>query len=105
MIKPTCQICNKELLGGYQEIIHADIEKKELPKEEKDGLLALPEQKAYFAHNPNNLHQDIEVFAHMDCFNKVKENSKYKDFDKPTEKDLLKPVFPKIISGGIVELK
>lgn len=103
-VQPKCSICDLELAGGYQEIIHADVDKLDIPQEQKDELKKLPEQKEYFAHDPKNLHVDVRVYAHLECFNKVKAVVKYKDFDKPTQVDWEKPIYPKVVDGVVKEL-
>ena len=102
MVKPKCTICDKDLLGGYQKIIYTEVDASEVPQEQKVELKNKPEQESYWAHDPKNPHYDIEVFAHKECFDKVKLVAKYKDFDKPTEIDWDNPVYPKIL-GGIVK--
>ncbi len=104
MIQPKCTICDQDLLGGYQPIIYTEVDKLDIPQEQKDELKKLPEQVEYFAHNPKDVHRDIRVYAHKDCFEKVKTVAKYKDFDKPTEADFSKPIYPKIVDGMVKEL-
>jgi len=102
MIQPKCFICDKDLLGGYQRIIYSEVDTSDIPQEQKDELKKKPEQMSYWAHDPNDIHRDIEVFVHKTCFDLVKKVAKYKDFDLPTEKDWYNPIYPKII-GGIVK--
>jgi len=82
-VKPKCIICNKDLEGGYQRIIYSEIDVSDIPQEQKDELKKKPEQISYWAHDPNDLHRDIEVFAHLECFLKVKQQ--FKDFDQPIQ--------------------
>jgi len=40
-------------------------------------------QISYWAHDPRNLHVDVLVTAHKECYDKIK--TLYKDFDLPVE--------------------
>jgi hypothetical protein len=87
-------------LGGYQRIIYSEIDASDVSQEEKDELKKLPEQISYWAHDPNDTHRDIEVFAHRSCYEKCKKI--YNDLGNPTQDDLDNPFFP-IIEKNIVK--
>lgn len=70
MIQPKCPICSKDLMSneGYEDQEHK--------------VLKEPQVK-YWMHDPRNLHVDVLVVAHQDCFDKVK--AVHSDFDKPIQ--------------------
>jgi hypothetical protein len=103
MIKPKCIICGKKLLGGYQKIIYEEIDKMDIPQEEKDELKKLPEQVEYYVHDPRDIHRDIPVYVHKSCFDKVK--AIYPNFDNPTQDDYSNVQYPIINKFGNVEMK
>lgn len=104
MKKPKCPICGKDLEGGYQKIIYSEIDKLDIPQEQKEELKKLPEQESYHAHDPRDIHRDIEFFVHKECFDKVKKI--YPDFDKPTQDDWADVKYPIINDKtGAVELQ
>ena len=94
MIQPKCPICNKDLMSneGY--------EVKMIDGKEVKTLIE--PQVSYWMHDPRNLHTDVLVTAHKECFDKVK--AVYKDFDQPTQ-DYDTCKFPTIDKTGKVSLK
>jgi len=94
MIQPKCSICNMDLMSneGY---------KTEMIEGKETKTLVEP-QVSYWAHDPRNLHVDVLVVAHKECFDKVKET--YKDFDQPKQDyDICK--YPIIDDKGAIILK
>lgn len=91
-VQPKCSICGKDLMSndGYevQEV------RGEMVKTLKE------EQIKYWAHDPKNIHVDVEVIAHKTCYDQVKIT--YKSFDKPVQTDYAAPVFPVIEKGTVV---
>ena len=89
MIQPKCSICGKDLMSndGYE-----DTEKTKL----------IERQVSYWAHDPRNLHVDVLVVAHQECFDKIKEVNS--DFDKPKQ-DYEDFKYPTIDKTGKVILK
>ncbi len=88
MIQPKCTICGKDLMSndGYE-------------GQDENKVLIEPQVK-YWAHDPRDTHRDIEVSAHKNCADKVKET--YPDFDQPTQD---KKDYPIINKAGAVVLK
>jgi hypothetical protein len=89
MVQPKCQICGKDLISneGYE-----DAEKTKL----------IEPQVSYWAHDPRNLHTDVLVVAHKECFDKVK--AVHPDFDKPIE-DYTIFKYPTLDKNGAIVLK
>ena len=57
-------------------------------------------QVSFWQHDPRNLHVDVLVVAHKECFDKVKET--YKDFDQPKQDYTIK--YP-TLEDGVITLK
>ena len=89
MVQPKCQICSKDLMsnGGYEDMEHTKL---------------IEPQISYWAHDPRNLHVDVLVVAHKECFDKVK--AIYKDFDNPVE-DYATCKYPTLDETGKIVLK
>lgn len=103
MRRPKCPICDLELEGGYQVIKHDDLYPSTKPDQEDTEKLKraeelrranVREQVSYYAPNPQRLCEDIEFFAHKDCYEKAK--ARFPDFDIPTDKSRKEPFYPKL---------
>lgn len=69
--------------------------------EDQEKTKLIEPQVSYWAHDPRNLHVDVLVVAHQECFDKVKEI--YINFDKPIQ-DYDSCTFP-VIENGEIKLK
>ncbi len=69
--QPKCSICGQDLMSndGYE-------------GNDENKVLKEPQVK-YWMHNPRNLHEDILVTTHKECFEKIK--AVYPDFDNPIQ--------------------
>jgi len=85
MVNPKCIICGTDLKDneGY----------------DGDGNL-VEQQVKYYMHDPNDLHRDVLVTAHKDCFDKAKKVSAA--IGKPTQTDLANPKFAVIENDAVV---
>lgn len=89
MKRPICPLCGVALQHEYSN--------------DKDGNPVLIEKHVVVnIHNPRNLHEDIKVFVHETCYNKVK--AMYPKFDEPTQDDWASPKIPTIGNDNIVRL-
>lgn len=86
-VQPKCSICGLDL--------------KDNDGKDREGNV-IEEQIKYWAHDPKNLHVDVEVAAHKVCYDKVK--VVYKEFDKPVQTNYAAPVYP-VIDKGVVATK
>ena len=93
MNNASCPLCGIEL---QHEFIDEELESGETVTKIQE------EQMQIWVHNPRNLHEDILVSVHKDCYDKVK--VVYPTFDKPTEKDWASPRLP-FISGSKITLR
>jgi hypothetical protein len=86
-VQPKCSICGLDLMSN----------------EGKDGEGKIIEpQTSYWMHDPRNIHVDVQVTAHTDCYDKVK--TSYPNFDKPVQTDYAAVKYP-VLSGTTVSLK
>lgn len=115
--RPKCPLCGLELeqyvadtLGLSDAVTQAEaiLANKTLPIADAvtlalqvltDKQVRVEKHVAYWMHNPRNLHEDILVTAHQDCFDKVKKA--YPNFANPAETDWKAPTFPSIKDGKI----
>jgi hypothetical protein len=93
MVQPKCSICGKDLMSneGFRKEMINDMEVK----------ILIEPQISYWAHDPRNLHVDVLVTAHKECYNKIK--ASYKNFDSPVE-DYATCRFP-TLKDGVITLK
>lgn len=87
MAKQTpCPICFKDLLP---------------PEKPGDKVSEKESQVTYWMHDPANIHVDVEVRAHKECYDKVKKV--YKELGQPTQTDYEDVKYP-IIKDGIISM-
>jgi len=81
-VRPICILCGVALKH------ETDID--------KDGNEIVIEKHTEISiHNPCNLHEDIKIPAHAECYKKTKEV--FPTFDMPTQADLKEPKIPFIM--------
>lgn len=68
---------------------------------DENKVLKEPQVK-YWAHDPRNLHVDVEVTVHKECYDKIKKD--YPDFDQPVQ-DYATCTYKTLDDKGVIVLK
>jgi hypothetical protein len=119
MIQAKCSICGQDLEAGDQVVTEEEVNYKltvvdiinkgygdkdtvaKVERAEKLAKMGARAQVQYWAHDPRNLHVDVLVTAHKECFDKIKETNN--NFDKPTQ-NYANHKYP-TLKDGVVTLK